>query len=108
MRRAVGAVMVGFVVGCTAIAGSAVEALQPEIVLRMEGDGLVRILCWVAPVGPAGYRERRTHLDWSLVAQVGSWRVVASFSESLALAPGTDRTFVDWRIHLPVGFYTLS
>lgn len=60
MRRGVGTVVAGVLVSCAAIAGPTVEALQPEIVLRMEADGFVRILCRVAPVGPAGYRERPT------------------------------------------------
>lgn len=108
MKRGVGAVIAGVLAGCVAIAGPLVEALRPEIALSMEADGVVRIQSWVTPVGPAGYRDRPAELEWTLVPQVGPWRIVAAFGEVLSLDAGEERTFVDWRIRLPAGAYTLS
>lgn len=108
MRYGAWVVIVCALVGWAAAAGPLVEALRPDIRLSMEADGIVRIRCGVAPVGPAGYVERPAELGWSLVPQVGSWRIVASFSETLTLDPGAERVFTDWRIRLPVGAYTLT
>jgi len=106
--RHAGVVIVCALVGWAAAAGPRVEALRPDIRLSMEADGFVRIRCGVTPVGPAGYVERLTELDWSLVPHVGSWRIVASFSEVLTLDRDATHAFTDWRIRLPVGSYTLT
>ncbi|MEW6217868.1 MAG: hypothetical protein AB1543_09345, partial [Candidatus Bipolaricaulota bacterium] len=108
MRYGAWVVIVCALVGWAAAAGPLVEALRPDIRLSMEADGIVRIRCGVAPVGPAGYVERPAELGWSLVPQIGSWRIVASFSETLTLDPGAERLFTDWRIKLSVGAYTLT
>ncbi len=108
MKRGAWGMVAGMVAGWAALAGPAVEALRPEIALSMEADGFVRVRCGVTPVGPAGYVERLAELGGSLVPQGGSWRIVASFSEVLTLDPGAERTFLDWRIWLPTGSYTLT
>ncbi len=100
--------VVGVLVAYLGIARPEVEALQLEVHLAMDAEGFVRIRCTATPVGPAGYSERLTELRGSLAPETGPWRIVASFSELLNLAPGEERTFVDWRLRLPEGAYTLT
>lgn len=108
MRHGAWVVIVCALVGWAAAAGPLVEALRPEIGLSMEADGVVRIRSWVAPVGPAGYRDRPAEMQWTLVPQIGSWRIVAAFADVLSLDAGEVQVFADWRIRLPVGGYTLT
>ncbi|GAB4305494.1 MAG: hypothetical protein Kow0097_03930 [Candidatus Bipolaricaulota bacterium] len=108
MRRAAWTAVAITSVAVTALPAPGVEALRPEIALSMEAGGVVRIRSWVTPVGPAGYRDRPAELQWMLMPEGASWRIVAAFAEALTLDPGEERMFVDWRIQLPGGTYSLT
>ncbi len=108
MRRGAWAVIGCVLAGWAVAAGPLVEALQPEVALSMDADGVVRVRCGVTPVGPAGYRDRPAELQWTLVPQAGSWRIVTAFADVLSLEAGEVRIFADWRIRLPAGAYTLA
>ncbi len=108
MRHGAWAVIGCVLAGWAVAAGPLVEALQPEIALSMDGDGVVHVRSWLTPVGPAGYRDRPAEWQWLLVPQVGSWRIVAAFADVLSLDAGEVKTFADWRIRLPAGEYTLT
>ncbi len=105
--RGVGAVIGCVLAGWAVAAGPMVEALQPNVTLTMDAVGSVRMRCGVAPVGPAGYTGP-AELHGSLGPEGGSWRSVATFAVPLSLDPGEARNFVDWRIRLPAGTYTLT
>ncbi|HEU68261.1 MAG TPA: hypothetical protein ENN53_03465 [Candidatus Acetothermia bacterium] len=107
MKYGAWVVIVCALVGWAAGAGPLVEALRPEIGLSMDGQGILRVRCGVTPVGPAGFTGQ-ANLHWSLWPEIGSWRIVTTFSELLALKDGEERVLSDNRIRFAPGNYTLA
>lgn len=107
-KATVALVMVGMLAGWGGIAGPAVEALRPEVALSLDEQGIIRLRCGVTPVGPAGYTARPTELNLTLRPEVGSWRIVARFSDVVSLAAGEESVLADWRMRLPPGGYTVT